>query len=60
MVVSRIDKKVNYIENKKLESKDNSKKRNLYELQIANEKRRRMAAILFTRTLLCGLYLQKV
>ena len=38
MVVSRIDKKVNYIENKKLESKDISKKRNLYELQIANEK----------------------
>ena len=37
MVVSRIDKKVNYIENKKLESKDISKKRNLYELQIANE-----------------------
>ena len=29
MVVSRIDKKVNYIENKKLESKDISKKRNL-------------------------------
>ena len=38
MVVSRIDKKVNYIENKKLESKDISKQRNLYELQIANEK----------------------
>lgn len=37
MVVSRIDKKVNYIENKKLETKDNSKKRNLYELQIGNE-----------------------
>jgi predicted NAD-dependent protein-ADP-ribosyltransferase YbiA (DUF1768 family) len=38
MVVSRIDKKVNYIENKKLESKDISKKkRNLYELQIGNE-----------------------
>ena len=37
MVVSRIDKKVNYIENKKLETKDNSKKRNIYELQIGNE-----------------------
>lgn len=37
MVVSRIDKKVNYIENTKLETKDISKKRNLYELQIANE-----------------------
>jgi len=37
MVVSRIDKKVNYIENKKIESKDLSKKRSLYELQIANE-----------------------
>ena len=37
MVVSRIDKKVNYIENKKLETKDISKKRNLYELQIGNE-----------------------
>ena len=37
MVVSRIDKKVNYIENKKLETKDISKKRNIYELQIGNE-----------------------
>ena len=37
MVVSRIDKKVNYIENKKIESTDLSKKRSLYELQIANE-----------------------
>jgi len=38
MVVSRIDKTVNYIENKKLESKDISKKKIfLYELQVANE-----------------------
>ena len=37
MVVSRIDKKVNHIENKKLETKDISKKRYLYELQIATE-----------------------
>lgn len=38
MVVSRIDKKINYIENKKLETIDFSKKRNLYELQIGNDK----------------------
>jgi hypothetical protein len=38
MVVSIIDKKVNYIENKKLETKDITQKRNLYELQIGNDK----------------------
>jgi hypothetical protein len=38
MVVSIIDKTVNYSETKTLEKKDISKKRYLYELQIGNEK----------------------
>jgi len=38
MVVSIIDKSVNYNETKQLETKDNSKRRYLYELQLGNEK----------------------
>jgi len=38
MVVSIIDKTVSYSETKTLEKKDISKKRNLYELQVGNEK----------------------
>lgn len=38
MVVSIIDKSVNYNETKQLETKDISKRRYLYELQLGNEK----------------------